>query len=305
MKKIIALCLIVVLAITAVTGATLAYFTDKADDVNNTFAIGNIDIELTENAGVKDQDGNELELVKKNEDGGYDYTKLMPGYQLAKTPVVKNNGDNTAYVRVFVTINNHKTRNDAIDEAYAAEGQVFVQGKYDEIFAGWGINNTKVYDGIVGYNNKIRNSMAQRTGVLNIDSVRCPYVGAGYQWEYWNAFQTDAEKANTSLNMAFGGDGYYKNALAQDSNTYIFYLKLDAKEEYTLFDGLNIPAEFTADQMAMFEGLNIGIYADAIQADGFNDTVDATTGDVTENAWVKAFTALEEAHPMGWWNSVS
>ena len=34
-KKILALCLVVVLAITAVTGATLAYFTDTEDEIAN------------------------------------------------------------------------------------------------------------------------------------------------------------------------------------------------------------------------------------------------------------------------------
>ena len=38
-KKILALALVVVLAVTAVTGATLAYFTDK-DDATNTFTVG-------------------------------------------------------------------------------------------------------------------------------------------------------------------------------------------------------------------------------------------------------------------------
>ena len=42
-KKILALCLVVVLAVTAVTGATLAYFTDKDADVN-VMTTGNIKI---------------------------------------------------------------------------------------------------------------------------------------------------------------------------------------------------------------------------------------------------------------------
>lgn len=304
-KKILALCLVVVLAVTAVTGVTLAYFTDKADDVNNTFAIGNISIKLEETAKVTDKDGNEINgALEKNNNGGYDYKKLIPSYELTKTPVVTNDGDFTAYVRVFVTINNAKARNSAIDEVYEKESHQVSQEKYTQIFDGWGINNIAKKDGIAGYENEIRNSMAQRTGVLHIDSVRCPYVGAGYQWESWNTFKTATEAANTTLNMAFGGDGYYKDALVADSNTYVFYLKLEAGESYTLFNGLNIPAEFTAEQMAMFAGLKIGVYADAIQADGFNDTVvvDEETGITTIPAWVNAFNALEDAHHMGWWN---
>lgn len=298
-KKIIALCLIVALAITAVTGATLAYFTDVAEDVNNTFAIGNIDIELDETAGVKDKDGNDVNVVEENDMGGFDYTKLMPSYELTKTPVVTNTGDFDAYVRVFVTINNHEARNTAIDDVYETGDTPHqnCQAKYDEIFDGWGINNIKYDDGIAGYDNGIRGSMAQRADaeVLCIDSVRSPHAGAGYQWEAWNTFRTAKEVANDSQNMGWDDDGYYMDAVVEDSNTYVFYLKLEAGKSYTLFEGLNIPAEFTAEQMAMFDGLEIGVYADAIQADGFNDTADTT-------AWVSAFTALEEAHHMGWWN---
>ena len=46
-KKIIALCLIVALAATAVIGGTLAYFTDT-DAETNTFTIGNVKIDLQE-----------------------------------------------------------------------------------------------------------------------------------------------------------------------------------------------------------------------------------------------------------------
>lgn len=312
MKKIIALCLIVALAITAVTGATLAYFTDVAEKKVNTFAIGNIEIELDETAKIEDADGNELKdnLTENDDEDGYKYNDLMPSYKLTKKPVVTNTGDNTAYVRVFVTINNYLARNAAIDEVYE-EGDTDVQAhlncqaKYDEIFDGWGIKNIAAKDGIPGYDNSIRNSMAQRSGVLHIDSVRCPGLAtAGYQWDQWNVFKTATEAADSSNSMAFGGDGYYKNALDVDSSTYIFYLKLDAGESYTLFNGLNVPDEFTSEQMAMFSGLKIGIYADAIQADGFNTTTDAETG-VTTEAYVKAFNALEDANHMGWWNTTT
>ena len=46
-KKILALCLIVALAVTAVVGGTLAYFTDT-DKETNTFTVGNVKIDLLE-----------------------------------------------------------------------------------------------------------------------------------------------------------------------------------------------------------------------------------------------------------------
>ena len=47
-KKIIALCLVAVIAVTALASITLAYFTDT-DDAKNVFTTGFVEIELIEN----------------------------------------------------------------------------------------------------------------------------------------------------------------------------------------------------------------------------------------------------------------
>ena len=54
-KKILALCLVVVLGITAVTGVTLAYFTDS-EQVTNTMTIGDVKINIEELV-LTDRDG--------------------------------------------------------------------------------------------------------------------------------------------------------------------------------------------------------------------------------------------------------
>lgn len=82
-KKILALALVVVLAVTAVTGATLAYFTDTKN-ATNTFTVGNVQIELTE-----------PEWKGKVEN-------VYPGQVLDKNPIVENTGANPCYVRVKV-----------------------------------------------------------------------------------------------------------------------------------------------------------------------------------------------------------
>lgn len=306
-KKITALCLVVALALVAIGGATMAYFTDN-DKQNNTFAIGNIDIKVDEYGYVYDSSANDgegavVEDATVYTDDGMTFSNLMPSYIVSKRPYVKNKSTrNAAYVRVAVTINNAKERNAAIDEVYESKGQNEVQAMYDKIFYGWGINNTAAKDNINGYTNGIRNSMAQRTDskVINIDSVRIPYTGGTYQWEKWNLFQSESEKANGSQAMGLPADGYYGKAVAENSNLYVFYLKLEPGETYYLFStdgdengGLNIPADFNNEQMKMFEGLQIGIYADAIQTVGFSG----------ENAAVDAFTALNEAHPVGYWKN--
>lgn len=83
-KKILALCLVVVLAVTAVTGATLAYFTDT-DTQTNTFTTGNVKIDLVE--------------VFPND-------KLLPGENnaLQKKVTVKNVGSEKAYMWIELWI---------------------------------------------------------------------------------------------------------------------------------------------------------------------------------------------------------
>ena len=87
MKKILALCLVVILAVTAVTGATLAYFTDTETETN-TFTVGNVDIELEEEF---EQD-----------------SVLIPGSKtennVEKIVTVKNVGESDAYMWIEVWI---------------------------------------------------------------------------------------------------------------------------------------------------------------------------------------------------------
>ncbi len=80
-KKILALCLIVALAVTAVVGGTLAYFTDT-DDAANTFTTGKVDITL-------------------NETFNEQTAKLLPGKDIAKIVNVTNNEED-AYVRLHI-----------------------------------------------------------------------------------------------------------------------------------------------------------------------------------------------------------
>ena len=83
MKKILALALVVVLAVTAVTGATLAYFTDT-DEAENVFTTGNVEIDLQEDF-VQD-------------------SKLLPGIDVEKAVRIQNIGSEDAFVRVHIAI---------------------------------------------------------------------------------------------------------------------------------------------------------------------------------------------------------
>ena len=87
-KKIISLCLVVALGATAVVGGTLAYFTDKDQEVN-TFTVGNVDIDLTE--------------PNWDATGKAEAEDAYPGEALAKDPTVENIGKNPCFVRLSVT----------------------------------------------------------------------------------------------------------------------------------------------------------------------------------------------------------
>lgn len=86
-KKILSLCLVAVLALTAI-GGSLAYFTDT-DDAKNTFTVGNVSIDLTE--------------PNWDSQGSEDAPEVYPGEPLAKDPTVKNDGANPCFVRISVT----------------------------------------------------------------------------------------------------------------------------------------------------------------------------------------------------------
>lgn len=102
-KKILSICLVAALAITAIAGASLAYFTDT-DDATNTFTVGNVKIEQNE----KDREGNDFEQDQKlypivndsKDNDGYH----LGGNYIDKIVTVTNTGSEEAFVRTHIAI---------------------------------------------------------------------------------------------------------------------------------------------------------------------------------------------------------
>lgn len=86
-KKVLSTVLAGALAVTAVVGGSLAYFTDT-DEKTNTFTVGNVGITLTEPG---------WEATGKE-----DAETVYAGEPLAKDPTVKNDGANPCFVRIKV-----------------------------------------------------------------------------------------------------------------------------------------------------------------------------------------------------------
>ena len=107
-KKIIALCLIVSMLAIAVISGTIAYFTD-VEDKDNTFVIGDIDI------AIKESNGDGIDNGADGDGDGYDNwledQVLFPGVPVKKIVTVKNVGENSAYVRVTLTVPQHMNAN--------------------------------------------------------------------------------------------------------------------------------------------------------------------------------------------------
>ncbi len=100
MKKSLITMLVALVLVAAVgVGATLAYLTDSTEEKINTFTVGDVDIDLTEEADAARTDA----LVEETEDG-YSFTNLQPGDVVNKKPVVTvAEGSNKCYVYVKVS----------------------------------------------------------------------------------------------------------------------------------------------------------------------------------------------------------
>ena len=110
-KKITVLCLVAVLAITAIAGASLAYFTSETE-VENTFTAGGVKIELIEQQ-VNDE-GTALEPFEQGQAlmpivGSAQGDKNSFGQPVAenyidKIVTIENTGKSDAYVRAYFAI---------------------------------------------------------------------------------------------------------------------------------------------------------------------------------------------------------
>lgn len=102
-KKITTVVLLLAFLAIAVTGGTLAYFTDTKD-ATNTFTMGNVKIALDESTITKT--GDTWVADSANRIATNDYATVYPGAEMTKDPIVHNIGTNDAYVRVKVTVDN-------------------------------------------------------------------------------------------------------------------------------------------------------------------------------------------------------
>ena len=251
-KKILALCLIVALAVTAVVGGSLAYFTDT-DNETNTFTVGGVEIDLIEqqrNANSSalvpfEQNKNLMPIVgsAQGEQEIVDGVKLPTAKNYVdKIISIKNTGVSKAYVRVFVAV-----------PTALQNGQTPNAPRYDVLH--WNFNGDSCADG-------------QWTDEIVVAN---PIVIDGVEYKIYSRTYTTALDAN-EVTATPAYIGFYLDKTVD----------MNAEGQYTV-DWGNGPEVIDYD---LSEGVEIPVFAQAIQADGFDSAEAAfAASGLPSNPW--------------------
>ena len=244
-KKITALFLCVALAAIAIVGASLAYFTDT-DNETNTFAVGNVKIDLIEQQRVADKEGNKtttLENFKQNKKlypivGSAQGEKDALGMPTAKNYVdkmvtIKNTGTEKAYIRAYFAIPS------ALDDGY------------ETFNAGLNVLH-------FNFGNKVENGVITST------------EGKEWQWTHgskWNYFETTIDGIKYNVYYA----DYYK-ALDAHATTEQLLQGVYLDKTFDMKD--NVPyafgEKFDVDSGWDWSKVSCPVFAVAVQAAGFD-----------------------------------
>ena len=264
-KKIISLCLVVALGATAVIGGTLAYFTDSEQQTNE-FAIGNIDIDLWEDAkhtdGLDNVIDSDTELGKDvDTNPGFEYKDIMPGDTMEKIVTVDNNGDYDSYIALVVKQENYLNFNQNIDDYYEAQG-ADMQEIIDDVFPGWELNYAKDDDHIVRY-------MMNKTGedhVLGYGYANYSYnqEKGGYYYNYAGEYFTNG----IYITEAKEGEPDFMTIGNLHDRVWIIYLNVPAGESYTVDLTTVCPDYFDNNSVQAFKDMKLDVKAFAIQEKG-------------------------------------
>lgn len=230
-RKALLLSLCAVLLVVASVMGTMAYLT-STDEVNNTFAIGKVKIELDEAA--VDENGTPIEGADRVKANSY---KVFPNGTYTKDPTVTvKEGSDESFVRMKVTFT--KAANLialCTDPEYAGDGPTGVEEAYPLIrMVKFVEANAAKWDGIIPDN------MTEAEEMLG------------------NAKYFVYDKENDTLTYYF----YYTDTVGAPNGD----VKLPV-----LFNEIHIPEWATGTMLDAVKGFQINVVAEAIQADGFVD----------------------------------
>ena len=248
-KKIIALCLIVALAATAVIGGTLAYFTDTKE-ATNTFTVGGVKIALIEQQrGEKDgekilepfENGKVLMPIVGSAQGDKDeFGQPVAENYIDKMITIENTGKSDAYVRAYFAI--PSDLDDGFEEQFNASMN------------------------ILHFNFGNANGASTYGNQWQWGSVAKP------EHSGWNYFETTI--GNVSYNVYFA-DYYQPLAAGATTEQFVSGVYLDSHVDMDA-NGNYIDTRFPNADLSILKGtVSCPVKAVAVQADGFDNAADA------------------------------
>ena len=265
-KKILALCLVVALAVTAVVGGTLAYFTDT-DNETNTFTVGNVKIDLLES---------QYHRVNAGKGNAVGQTEpLKGGYLWAADVNMQGTEENTP---------NYVTSGEAWNGQYFSDAQI----EADAATYKDGYFKDHSQNMVPGANVR-KNPYVKNTGV-NDAYIRVRALIPVSLFDvidngpsYWtttamNEGQVTSNAVTTYLTSGpeavkqvdRNGIMYYEYDF-----TYVKAVKPGEMTFWNVWGNIAINSDATAKQLANVDSFNVIFEADAIQADGFADATAA------------------------------
>lgn len=247
-KKILVLCLVVALAVTAVVGGTLAYFTDT-DNATNTFTAGGVNIALIEQqvneAGTAledfEQDQVLMPIVGSAQGEKDDFGQPVAENYIDKMVTVKNTGKSDAYVRAYFAI--PSALDDGFNEEFNASMNILHFNFGNE-------------DGVSTYNNQWLWGSEAKPG----------YSG-------WNYFETTI--GGVAYNVYYA-DYYKPLAAGETTEQFVSGVYLDKNVDMNDQGQYTITRNGVTTEIEDFNGsAKCPVFAVAVQADGFDNAADA------------------------------
>ena len=265
-KKILALCLVVALAVTAVVGGTLAYFTDT-DKETNTFTVGNVDIDLLES---------QYHRVNAGKGNAVGQTEpLMGGYLWAADVDMQGTPENTP---------NYVTSGEVWDGLYFSDAQIeadaatYKNGYFAEH------SQNMVPGANVRKNPYVKNTGANDAYIrirTLIPVSLFDVIDKGPS--YWTTTAMNEGQVTSNAVTTYLTSG--AEAVKQVEREGIMYYEYDftfvkavKPGELTFWNvwgNIAINKDATAEDLANVESFDVIFEADAIQADGFADAAAA------------------------------
>ena len=243
-KKLIALCICLAMLAIALIGGTMAYFTDeKAQE--NVFTTGSVGITLHEAAVKEDANG---DYVKDGETrvtaDEHNYGKIYPAQTIVKDPTITVASPSEAtYVAAKVIVKNSTEANDLYElDDLKMDGAPSPLLNINTIIKGGLLDRTAAYIGSY-------NGLTPAFGYTPSGADEVP------------AYTVYQEK--------------------EDAHTYVFYIFIEdamtEDESVTLFEKMEIPADWDNAEMAYLKDLSIKVEAYAVQQHGFDSCFEAIT----------------------------